>query len=1440
MKEWKTTRLFSLFRLGLLLTLCCAALVGQELQIHYINVQQGQSTLIVGPDGTTILYDGGYETKGTTELVPYLQSLGITGSLDYIIASHQDTDHFVGLTETMNAGYSASVVYYNGSDKTNTYVSAFFSAAAAACPGGAVPLPLGTVIPLGYGATATCVAVNGSVIGSGAVPGGTDNENDRAVCLLIQYGEFDYLVTGDIGGGADDYACTGRNTSQVNIESPLVMSLMPAGAHPLLSEYGLEIAHIAHHGSESSGNADYMNILTPRLACISVGAGQDASYRHPRIDVVEHVFLAQAPCITAPAALVLQTEEGAPIGDLTSTAGYSVGDIVVSTDGVNSYTVSANGAVTQGPDERAAAGLPATFYFEEYSAADNAPVIYNSHSENITTIAADIAWSTNETASSLVRYGTASGSYPESVGDASLSLNHALTLTNLLEATTYYYVVESSDATGHTTTSSEYSFTTTGTVADTVTVTSPNGGESWVIGSSHTISWSSTGLVGNLNIDYSIDSGASWISIAADESNDGSYSWTVPDSVSASCLVRVQESDGSPSDTSDAAFTISLEAQESLTVTAPNGGESWGIGSSKTVSWSSTGAVGNLDIDYSVDNGLNWTNIALGETNDGSYTWTVPDNASTSCLLRIQDEDGSPSDVSDAVFSIAQITPAAGVKISEVYYDTVGTDSIEEWIELYNTTTEAVDIGGFSLSDNNGTGGSYTIPAGTIIAPKSYLTVAANSAGFTALYGYSADLYYGTVMALGNSGDSILLRDSLGGLVDAVAYEGGTSGGIPDGWGSSSLPVATTGNTIVRADLGVDTDTYADWTTASGNGFPQTRILSAPVIFSEVYYDTVGTDSVEEWIELYNRAPIAVDIGGCTITDNNGVGGGTYTIPAGTLMAPNSHLTVAANNDGFVALYGYPADLYYGTVLALGNSGDALLLKDSQGILRDTVAYEGGTTSGGVPAGWGSDSEPSAPTGSSIVRVDLSVDTDSYIDWTTAAGNGNPQNQADLLDLITLTSPNGGESRMVGAELDITWTTVGTVGAVDIDYSTDNGANWLPIIAGSANDGLYSWIVPDTISASCLVRVREFDGSPSDVSDAVFSIIAYIPELVTASSVPAGPTGGLTGTTCEYSTDGAVSNYGDPVQYRFDWGDGTDSGWLAVGTLSATHSWTGSGRYEVKAQARCAAHSSIESAWSAVLSVDMVDAVPDFDMNGQVDILWRNTLTGQNRVWLMDGLIRTAVADLDPQSGLTWTIAGCADFNGDRKADILWRNVLTGRNRVWLMDGVSRSSVVELEALGNQSWVMAGCADFNGDRKADILWRNILTGKNRVWIMDGVSHSATVELDAQTSLLWTIAGCADFDGDHKTDILWRNLWSGENQVWLMDGTSRSATANLDAQTNRSWVIAGCADFDGDLKTDILWRKAGSGENSVWLMDGLTRIGTAALDPMAGAVWVVGN
>jgi hypothetical protein len=68
-----------------------------------------------------------------------------------------------------------------------------------------------------------------------------------------------------------------------------------------------------------------------------------------------------------------------------------------------------------------------------------------------------------------------------------------------------------------------------------------------------------------------------------------------------------------------------------------------------------------------------------------------------------------------------------------------------------------------------------------------------------------------------------------------------------------------------------------------------------------------------------------------------------------------------------------------------------------------------------------------------------------------------------------------------------------------------------------------------------------------------------------------------------------VSSFGHDVQYLFDWGDSTNSGWLGVGGTSASHSWSSANTYIVKTKARCARDPSIESDWSDPIGVTVTD-----------------------------------------------------------------------------------------------------------------------------------------------------------------------------------------------------------------------------------------------------------
>jgi hypothetical protein len=95
-----------------------------------------------------------------------------------------------------------------------------------------------------------------------------------------------------------------------------------------------------------------------------------------------------------------------------------------------------------------------------------------------------------------------------------------------------------------------------GTGVLSITVSSPHGGESWPSGSAQNIMWTSAGGVGNVKIEYSTDGGVSYSVIASSTANDGSYIWFVPNRPSTTCMVRISETDGSPSSTSASMFTI--------------------------------------------------------------------------------------------------------------------------------------------------------------------------------------------------------------------------------------------------------------------------------------------------------------------------------------------------------------------------------------------------------------------------------------------------------------------------------------------------------------------------------------------------------------------------------------------------------------------------------------------------------------------------------------------------------------------------------------------------------------------------------------------------------------------------------------------------------------------------------------------------------------------
>jgi methionine-rich copper-binding protein CopC len=183
-------------------------------------------------------------------------------------------------------------------------------------------------------------------------------------------------------------------------------------------------------------------------------------------------------------------------------------------------------------------------------------------------------------------------------------------------------------------------------------------------------------------------------------------------------------------------------------------------------------------------------------------------------------------------FTTAASTAAPSIVISEIMYNPAGEDGgspVDEWVEIVNTGSEAVDISGWFLDDeDSGTWGA--IPVGTILNPGQvaviFDTLNGSESDFRADWSIPAEaLVFGVTWgSLANSASDtnevLVLRDSSGEIADTANYEAGTNG-----W-----PASTNGVSIFLTDLDADNNVGSNWTLSvsgdSGVVNPQGTLVS--------------------------------------------------------------------------------------------------------------------------------------------------------------------------------------------------------------------------------------------------------------------------------------------------------------------------------------------------------------------------------------------------------------------------------------------------------------------------------------------------------------------------------------------------------------------------------------------------------------------------------------
>jgi len=224
-------------------------------EVHFINVGQSVSTLIVGPTNETMLIDTGHYNDDGAYILQYLQNHDIT-RLDHLVVSHNDADHIGGNAaiidyyETEADGVGA--IYDPGiAASTQTYEEYL----------DAVEEHDVTLYETRGGDTIDFEGVDIDVLGPPDPYIENEARNENSIVLMVTFGETSFLLSGDAEDDQEEY---------------------------LVDEYGDELQatvfKAGHHGSSSSSSEQFLDAIQPEAVVIS--SAYDSQYDHPTDEVL--------------------------------------------------------------------------------------------------------------------------------------------------------------------------------------------------------------------------------------------------------------------------------------------------------------------------------------------------------------------------------------------------------------------------------------------------------------------------------------------------------------------------------------------------------------------------------------------------------------------------------------------------------------------------------------------------------------------------------------------------------------------------------------------------------------------------------------------------------------------------------------------------------------------------------------------------------------------------------------------------------------------------------------------------------------------------------------------------------------------------------------------------------------------------------------------------
>lgn len=284
-------------------------LVDGRARVVFIDVGQGDATLVIAPDGETLLIDGG--PRAAASRVQNALQVYANGRLDAVVLSHYDADHLGGLVEVL-AGPDRTPGTRDDLRPEITFApSDSGGCATVTCERfrRLLSWPMVTASPLerfSLGAVEVALVAADGDVGEGPLPG-VSSDNEHSVAVQISFGGRSALVTGDLTGG-------GLGT--VDLETPLASRTGP-----------VDVLRVAHHGSATSSAASALERWQPWVAVLSVGT--DNAYCHPASEVLERLSMRTAHLYATGYGVVAESERCNGQTRAPEEAVFGMGDVVL-------------------------------------------------------------------------------------------------------------------------------------------------------------------------------------------------------------------------------------------------------------------------------------------------------------------------------------------------------------------------------------------------------------------------------------------------------------------------------------------------------------------------------------------------------------------------------------------------------------------------------------------------------------------------------------------------------------------------------------------------------------------------------------------------------------------------------------------------------------------------------------------------------------------------------------------------------------------------------------------------------------------------------------------------------------------------------------------------------------------------------------------------------